>query len=696
MVGGLDRWRAPNIGVGAEDRSSVLSLCRRLESLGWGLKIAISRPPPPVAALATLAGAARAARAAGAAGAARATAHAVLAVLAAGGRNGRGRVPDASHTIEFKETDASRTRPEHVPSRFSQDRTGVKGLPPSIIHLSIYLFSPGLPGPPGPPAPHGPQGLQGPQGPRVPQVAHWGRSEPYFPAPHQALALMWCCSSFGIEWVGRPSVSFARPERARAAVRIAARRPDFPGLSLPPVTKRENCETAKNMDFVRASTTKLQKRTRISFVSAWTPFPPTGRQEGTGRCPETVVERLDQPPVPSAPSARPGRAPGGGGRAARCADFQGQHPTCGGGEPKACGRAQQGGIVGGTTGTPPEGTPDRPKQAGGEPKGGGPKTSVMAGTQPEGMPDRPKQAGGGSKGEMCSAAANLQPIQPTCISNASLSGNEANIPGCINQCALPLPICSSGTWADHSPNYTWADHQSPRRPPRSEVAIPANREAASWPPPCPPASAFACNSGGKSKGGASNPACFGTGRLGHRGHLTATTTHPWRWRPLCVPPLGGEAGTIASHRIALYTVRCAKQARCRCLPQLCGPPPPPPPSDAARERGGGAFDREERSGGAGTARACGLQPFLAQAARVWCGCGLFPHTTAAGRDDAGSTSDKSDELARPTSLPHRRDGRLRVHPPCEDDGGSNTPRTIFWYTAVRSKEPPPPNFSLAA
>eukprot|EP00661_Eupelagonemidae_sp_cell13_P016934 gene16934-biopygen5306 len=28
--------------------------------------------------------------------------------------------------------------------------------------------------------------------------------------------------------------------------------------------------------------------------------------------PDTVVEKLDQPPVPSAPSARPGRAPGGG------------------------------------------------------------------------------------------------------------------------------------------------------------------------------------------------------------------------------------------------------------------------------------------------------------------------------------------------------------------------------------------------
>eukprot|EP00661_Eupelagonemidae_sp_cell13_P025109 gene25109-biopygen10490 len=35
------------------------------------------------------------------------------------GRDGRGRVPDASHTIEFEETDAPRTRPGRVLSRFS-------------------------------------------------------------------------------------------------------------------------------------------------------------------------------------------------------------------------------------------------------------------------------------------------------------------------------------------------------------------------------------------------------------------------------------------------------------------------------------------------------------------------------------------------------------------------------------------------
>eukprot|EP00661_Eupelagonemidae_sp_cell13_P013304 gene13304-biopygen23036 len=52
------------------------------------------------------------------------------------------------------------------------------------------------------------------------------------------------------------------------------------------------------------------------------PFPPNGRQEGRRRCPKTVVGKLDQPPVQSSPSARPGRAAGGGGRAARGADLR--------------------------------------------------------------------------------------------------------------------------------------------------------------------------------------------------------------------------------------------------------------------------------------------------------------------------------------------------------------------------------------
>eukprot|EP00661_Eupelagonemidae_sp_cell13_P009693 gene9693-biopygen4723 len=56
------------------------------------------------------------------------------------------------------------------------------------------------------------------------------------------------------------------------------------------------------------------------------PPPPTFRAAGTPFLSyaeaETVVGKLDQPPVPSAPSARPGRAAGGGGRAARGADLR--------------------------------------------------------------------------------------------------------------------------------------------------------------------------------------------------------------------------------------------------------------------------------------------------------------------------------------------------------------------------------------
>eukprot|EP00661_Eupelagonemidae_sp_cell13_P025346 gene25346-biopygen10502 len=45
-------------------------------------------------------------------------------------------------------------------------------------------------------------------------------------------------------------------------------------------------------------------------------------QEYTCGVPETAVEKLDQPPLPSAPSARPDRAPRGGGCAARGADLR--------------------------------------------------------------------------------------------------------------------------------------------------------------------------------------------------------------------------------------------------------------------------------------------------------------------------------------------------------------------------------------
>eukprot|EP00661_Eupelagonemidae_sp_cell13_P007274 gene7274-biopygen3035 len=86
-----------------------------------------------------------------------------------------------------------------------------------------------------------------------------------------------------------PTVSFARLERARAADRIAVRGPDFARALAP--TRDKKC-----------------KKCGITKLELWVP--------------ETAVGKLDQPPVPSAPSARPGRAAGGGGRAARGADLR--------------------------------------------------------------------------------------------------------------------------------------------------------------------------------------------------------------------------------------------------------------------------------------------------------------------------------------------------------------------------------------
>eukprot|EP00661_Eupelagonemidae_sp_cell13_P009861 gene9861-biopygen21272 len=49
----------------------------------------------------------------------------------ASGRNGCGRVPDASHTIAFEEMDASRTRPERVLGRFSLEGSTASVTPSS-------------------------------------------------------------------------------------------------------------------------------------------------------------------------------------------------------------------------------------------------------------------------------------------------------------------------------------------------------------------------------------------------------------------------------------------------------------------------------------------------------------------------------------------------------------------------------------
>eukprot|EP00661_Eupelagonemidae_sp_cell13_P015463 gene15463-biopygen23190 len=62
--------------------------------------------------------------------------------------------------------------------------------------------------------------------------------------------------------------------------------------------------------------------TSFFYTASPPPFPPTGPQGLRKGCAGTVVGKLGQPPVPSAPSTRPGRAAGGGGRAARGADLR--------------------------------------------------------------------------------------------------------------------------------------------------------------------------------------------------------------------------------------------------------------------------------------------------------------------------------------------------------------------------------------
>eukprot|EP00661_Eupelagonemidae_sp_cell13_P024436 gene24436-biopygen23901 len=57
----------------------------------------------------------------------------------------------------------------------------------------------------------------------VPPPAFATAGRVFVPAPHQALALMWCCSSFGLNYSLVPSISFAGPALARAAVHNAAR-----------------------------------------------------------------------------------------------------------------------------------------------------------------------------------------------------------------------------------------------------------------------------------------------------------------------------------------------------------------------------------------------------------------------------------------------------------------------------------------
>eukprot|EP00661_Eupelagonemidae_sp_cell13_P019394 gene19394-biopygen16044 len=126
-----------------------------------------------------------------------------------------------------------------------------------------------------------------------------------------------------------PTVSFARLERARADPdgknkTSGERRPGacrlresvvpraFPATPL--VRKLGLCTGFHDQN--------SKKHAFLLNPRAWTPFPPTGRQDWGKVSSQTVVGKLDQPPVPSAPSARPGRAAGGGGRAARGADLR--------------------------------------------------------------------------------------------------------------------------------------------------------------------------------------------------------------------------------------------------------------------------------------------------------------------------------------------------------------------------------------
>eukprot|EP00661_Eupelagonemidae_sp_cell13_P025655 gene25655-biopygen24003 len=56
----------------------------------------------------------------------------------------------------------------------------------------------------------------------------------------------------------------------------------------------------------------------LSYTAPPPPFPPTGRQEGRRGCPETVVGKLDHPPVPPAPPPPTGQARQGAPPHLRC------------------------------------------------------------------------------------------------------------------------------------------------------------------------------------------------------------------------------------------------------------------------------------------------------------------------------------------------------------------------------------------
>eukprot|EP00661_Eupelagonemidae_sp_cell13_P012400 gene12400-biopygen19948 len=147
---------------------------------------------------------------------------------------------------------------------------------------------------------------------------------------------MWCCSSFGlkervpanrtlkmqlglsrdIRWkAGLPEairiICAPGPERARAAVRIAARRPEFPGPLLRPVTKCENAKTA--------ITRILPRPSLESWTNLRSPRARAARRVGADarrearicapekglRAPREIPESPPPPPAPRHPSAHP-------------------------------------------------------------------------------------------------------------------------------------------------------------------------------------------------------------------------------------------------------------------------------------------------------------------------------------------------------------------------------------------------------
>eukprot|EP00661_Eupelagonemidae_sp_cell13_P015433 gene15433-biopygen15732 len=133
-------------------------------------------------------------------------------------------------------------------------------------------------------------------------------------APHQARALVWWCSSFGVEWVG---VGVRCRWEDSPRYELKHRLNNAPGSTLrtravkktqPPAGFRSCWIGRKKTAGMRLSYVIPRPRGQnpdcLLHPRAWASFPPTGRQDLRKGCPDTAVEKLDQPPLPSAPSAQ--------------------------------------------------------------------------------------------------------------------------------------------------------------------------------------------------------------------------------------------------------------------------------------------------------------------------------------------------------------------------------------------------------